>query len=70
MVNQLIIDGSLVGISPSALSRLGVLKGITKFGDEKSFGMVLDNQKCPWKTRWRGFRMIQKSGRELDIKGG
>ena len=44
---NLIIDGSLVWISSSAPSRLGVLMGVTRFGAEKSCGMVLDFQKYP-----------------------
>ena len=48
MVNQLIIDGSLVGIRPSAPSRLGVLMGFTRFGAEKLFGMVLNILRRLW----------------------
>ena len=58
LVYQSIIDGSLGGISPSALPRLGVLMDITKFGAEKSFGMVLDIQKCPWSPGGAVFRIV------------
>ena len=45
--NQLIIDGSSMGISQTAYPRLREMGGNTKFGAKKSFGRVLDFQKWP-----------------------